>query len=409
MDKSKQFATLRFNKNQQRDILLKALDHVRHFIIKRKLILVGGMSIDCNLRLKNMKLYDDDQIPDYDFYSSENAEDAYLLGSELCTAGFPQIDVITAIHTTTMKVRVDGNVVADITYMPKKIFDTIRTHEFKGMRIIHPWYTMMDQWRSLSLPYENPPNEVITERWNKDIDRFNMLYRAYPIFLDKEPEMPKIRRVRLPRHEHTVLSGWAALAFYHKKFGVKSDLKYTDTEVHIPVDRVTLMTDHIENFYKPDAKYFNALFSFPRHIRIGNLEIFDVFGERITVCDDTPHVVSLASLMFYFMHTWLLRQDAVSYLGVRSVYGLLESQKIKLDVTPFGDSSWNISTQYSIANILDYTRVKNWKPQPQQFATDDCDVKRKFDPSQSLLFNIDENETSHFTDIVSRDKLQLKH
>jgi hypothetical protein len=419
------FASIRFRHNPQNEMLLKALEHVRHFIVQHKLILVGGMAVDAALRLKGTKLYDDDEIPDYDFYSPKNAEHAYLLGSELCK-NYPDVDVITAFHTTTMRVRVDGNVVADITYMPPKVFERIRTLEYKGVLIVHPWMVMLDQFRSLSTPYENPPNEVIFERWNKDVKRFNLLHQAYTLGDDMEVvKMPSLHEVRLPKlSEGDALQGWAALAQWETELQAEGALRATATAVHIPVDYCSVVTTEIDRWIgqATDVKFYNQLFSYPRHIRASStgtlLEVFDFWGERVTLAEGEKQEkpagfsrVSLHALMFYFMHTWLLRGDPLSLLGVRRTRDLLRLRPT-LSITALGTESWSTSTLYGIANIINHDRVKNWKPQTQNFGknkdgTADCSIRRSFDPTQSPLFAIDESECDGFEPIVPHDRLRL--
>ena len=60
-----------------------ALNHVRDFIKKEKRVLYGGMAIDLALRAKSKKLYDDDVVPDYDFYSPDHYVDAYAIARHL--------------------------------------------------------------------------------------------------------------------------------------------------------------------------------------------------------------------------------------------------------------------------------------------------------------------------------------
>jgi hypothetical protein len=398
----KHFDSIRFRHNPQNEMLLKALEHVRHSIVQNKNILVGGMAVDSALRLKGSKLYDDNEIPDFDYYSPKNADDAYQLGSELCELGYPNVDVITAIHTTTMKVRVDGNVVADITYMPPKVFERIPTLEYKGMLIVHPWMVMLDQFRSLSTPYENPPNEVIFERWRKDVTRFNLLHRVYTLGDEtSKVKMPALREVKIPKLEASdALQGWAALALWEAELKV-ADLHATATSVHIPVDYCSVVTTDIDRWITEDVKFYNPLFSYPHHIKSKGLEVFDFWGERITLAKDKSRV-SLPALMFYFLHTWLLRGDELSLLRIQP----------ELSIIPLGDQSWNTATLYGIANIINHERVKNWKPQTQTFGknkdgTEDCRVRRTFDPAQSPLFAIDESECARFEPIVPHDRLQL--
>jgi hypothetical protein len=173
-------------RNVVHDEITRALIVVKEFIINKKLILSGGMAIDLALRLKGDNIYTDEQIPDYDFYSTNHATDAYELGSILCKAGFKNISCINAMHITTMKVRVDFETVADITYCPLTVFRQIPTLNYDKLRIVHPHWQMSDQHSSLSLPFENPGMEVIFHRWKKDMLRYDKLYEHYPIVPEME-------------------------------------------------------------------------------------------------------------------------------------------------------------------------------------------------------------------------------
>lgn len=161
--------------------ITRALGVVKEFIIKKNLILVGGMAIDFALRLVGDNIYTDKQIPDYDFYSPNHAADAYELATILCNEGFKNISCINAMHITTMRVRVDFETVADITYCPTKVYKQVPTLMYDKLRFVHPHWQMIDQHSSLSLPFENPGMEVIFHRWKKDMVRYDKLYKYYPV------------------------------------------------------------------------------------------------------------------------------------------------------------------------------------------------------------------------------------
>lgn len=227
----KVFEYIVFQHDPKKDLMLKSLDLVKDFIIERKLIITGGMAIDFALKLKGTKLYDDNTLPDYDFFSSEHSNHAYELGKILCEQLpklFPDediyIDVIPALHVTTMRVRVNYTSVADITYLPPKVFDTIPVLEYgsdnKKLRFRHPHIQMIDQHRALSLPYEHAPREVILHRWKKDMKRFDMLYKYYPIEgKDQSGEIDKYQEIYLEPEllKDCCIGGFAALYLLLKR------------------------------------------------------------------------------------------------------------------------------------------------------------------------------------------------
>lgn len=169
-----------YQRDFQHDEVSRALKIVEQFIKQRKRILVGGMAIDMSLRTKGKSLYPKDKFPDFDLYSPEFHRDAYMLGNQLAE-NFEGISVIRAYHISTMKVRINFQELADITYIPPNVYERLPTITHNGFRMIHPHFQMADQHRALSLPYEKPPQETIFSRWKKDLQRYDILSTEFPV------------------------------------------------------------------------------------------------------------------------------------------------------------------------------------------------------------------------------------
>jgi hypothetical protein len=174
-----------FNRNVDSNIIVRALDIVRDFIIENGRILVGGNAIDFALRKKGRKLYKEYILPDYDFRSPIFHVDAYNIATLLHMSDMPNVSVINALHPLTMRVRVNFHVVADVTYIASEIYERIETINYKGLRIIHPYFQIMDQYSALSFPFIKVPREQIFFRWKKDIERNELLQKSYPLVLRK--------------------------------------------------------------------------------------------------------------------------------------------------------------------------------------------------------------------------------
>ncbi len=184
LEKSKELEYLVSTHDAAYDDLVDAVETVKQFIIEHKLIIYGGTAIDYALRLRGDKIYPDDllKIPDLDFYSPDNVIHSYQLADILFKKGYPEARAINAQHMETMRVDlINNHWIADITYRPPEIFSRLPYLVYHGMRIIHPDFQRIDVHSSLSFPYDNPPREVIFERWSKDIKRFNKLAAHYPI------------------------------------------------------------------------------------------------------------------------------------------------------------------------------------------------------------------------------------
>ncbi len=229
------FDKLILEKNVSSKDIKKALEIVKQFIIDRQLILVGGIAIDFALKLKNGKgIYSEFKLPDYDFYSSNHFSDAYDLAQILCREGLPNVSCISALHPTTMRVRVDFEVVADITYCPQEIFNNIPILMWQRMKFVHPLWQYMDFHISLSGPFNHPGQEVIFERWEKDLQRRIMLLEYYnPSEFLKNKNIVDEYNVKLPEGDDHVLSGIYGYAILYEYF--KLITKDTNKDI-IPVN-----------------------------------------------------------------------------------------------------------------------------------------------------------------------------
>lgn len=173
----------------------KALDIVRKFIIDKKLLIFGGMAIDLNLKITGHPgIYKENAIPDYDFMSPNFYDDSNELAKILYESGLVNISSINAMHVTSRKVRVNFVPVADISYVPKNIYEKIpfvtvsgnakNIREYKGLKIVHPDFQRLDLHRSFNIPFSNPPQEVILHRLEKDQKRFRLFDHQFPVKID---------------------------------------------------------------------------------------------------------------------------------------------------------------------------------------------------------------------------------
>jgi hypothetical protein len=201
----------------------RALDVVKQFIVEKGLILFGGLSIDLALRLKGSHIYPEGERPDYDFLSPQSVEDSYDLADKLHKSGFENVGCVRAIHVQTMRVKVDYVFVADVGYAPASVFNSIPTLNYSGMKIVHPDFQRMDMHLAFCYPFANAPREDVFHRWKKDLERFNLLDRIYPIKYDSKVSFNSGElNFKLPLiHDKIALHGFAAYAVLRKM--VKDD------------------------------------------------------------------------------------------------------------------------------------------------------------------------------------------
>ena len=176
---------------QDPELLLYSLDFYRpqieaalqitaEYVSANKLILTGGTAIDLALRLKGQNLYDDEALPDYDIISSDNLKHAAALAEILCKEGYKDINVIGAVHITTMRVRIRNITLLDATYLPENIMQQVPFVDVGTFRIVHPEYQKIDQRLSLSqLMNDTGISLNIFNRLEKDFKRNKLIKHVF--------------------------------------------------------------------------------------------------------------------------------------------------------------------------------------------------------------------------------------
>lgn len=289
--------TIVYERDFQHHDISAALKIVERFIKQKKRILVGGMAIDMSLRSKGSALYPDNKFPDYDMYSPEFHRDAYELG-DILAKQFTGVSVIRAYHISTMKVRLNFQELADITYIPQEIYQKLPVLEHKGFRFIHPHFQLADQHRALSLPYEKPPQETIFGRWKKDLERYDLLTEYFPVEPSKKNIALRDTAIKVPIGllKDNCLAGVAAAIYWQRlaerhgrpakvSFGT---LEYSDAQLSCVIPQelcVQILTDD----YKSTAQKIKEVPRFRaaildkvrRRVVYNNVELLDNRGNLI--------------------------------------------------------------------------------------------------------------------------------
>jgi hypothetical protein len=150
---------------------------VEDFARKNNVICYGGTAIN-NILPEEDQFYNKDvEIPDYDFYSSTALEDAIKLSDIYVREGFSEVEAKSGQHHGTYKVYVDFIPVADISYIPKELFTSIKRDaiEKKGIYYSPPNLLRMGMYLELSRPQGD------VSRWEKVLKRLTLLNKNYPL------------------------------------------------------------------------------------------------------------------------------------------------------------------------------------------------------------------------------------
>lgn len=291
-----------YNHNFIKHKIEYALNLVKEYIIKNKLLIVGGTAIDYALKLKNDTLYNDlYQVPDFDIMSPNNVEHANNIGQILCNNKFENISIIPAIHHTTVRVQLLGFTVFDSTYIPQYLYDKLPYLEYKEYKFIDPNFQKINQYLSLSFLFKiTGPSYNILNRFKKDVERFDMLDNYYDLFnnnqFDKitynrfnfdinniniyELEIIKLLNSNDKGYEKKVYNNLDNLDKEilnpNNSYNIKSNLVMHGIMaydiIYTEFNKVYTKLSNIINFSNDDIKYINELY---KSIYIKNEVIYD--------------------------------------------------------------------------------------------------------------------------------------
>ncbi len=341
LDNSKIYEDIAKRRSFQFNEIERALTIVHAFIIKKKRILYGGMAIDFALKKSGHEgIYQENSIPDYDFFSPDFYNESNELADILNKEGFTNVGAINGAHLTTRRVRVNYEPVADLSYIPQEIYDKLPLLEYKRLNFVHPDFQRMDLHHAFNFPYENPPMEVILHRIKKDDKRFRLLDEYYPI----EADAPTSKNQKLELDSsildtNCIIGGLAAYAVMYQKF-VEISKKYkidTNSEIATGSYEITgkkiiftipwadklksnplinILTSDYEKLldsYKKQSKkskptWYNKFLDNirPRMIIVDDLEIFDTKGLLIPGFTDKSNnqqlqITQPQCLLMYFL------------------------------------------------------------------------------------------------------------
>lgn len=180
-----ELAILRHSVDQAEDIAKKRdvvnaeiKDIIRileEFLVKRRLVCYGGTAIN-NILPKEAQFYDrESEIPDYDFYSPAALDHAIELANLYHSKGYQEVEAKAGVHYGTFKVFVNFTPIADITLLPKALFDNVQKEAISIAGILYapPNFLRMNMYLELS----RPAGDV--SRWEKVLKRLTILNKFY--------------------------------------------------------------------------------------------------------------------------------------------------------------------------------------------------------------------------------------
>jgi len=155
----------------------KMITILENFIKRKNLICYGGTAIN-NILPKEDQFYDKNvEIPDYDFFTKNSLDDAKELADIYYSEGFTDVEAKSGQHFGTYKVFVNFIPVADLTQLPKEIFDALHKESIRVAGILYAPsnFLRMSMYLELSRPVGD------TSRWEKVLKRLTLLNKHHPM------------------------------------------------------------------------------------------------------------------------------------------------------------------------------------------------------------------------------------
>jgi hypothetical protein len=148
---------------------------IEDFLKRKKNVCYGGIAINALLP-ENEKIYSSDELPDYDFFSSDALSDAKELADLYINKGYEFVQAKSGQHHGTFKVFVNFQAMADITQVPKELFNVIKKKSVNvdGILYTDANFLRMSMYLELSRP------EGDTSRWEKVFKRLRLINKYYP-------------------------------------------------------------------------------------------------------------------------------------------------------------------------------------------------------------------------------------
>jgi hypothetical protein len=148
---------------------------VEDFIKRKSLICYGGTAIN-NILPESDQFYNKEiEIPDYDFFTHNALENAKELADIYYKKGFTDVEAKAGQHHGTYKVFVNYIPVADITQIPKQIFNALKSDAIRVNGILYAPINFLRM--SMYLELSRPDGDI--SRWEKVLKRLALLNKNY--------------------------------------------------------------------------------------------------------------------------------------------------------------------------------------------------------------------------------------
>ncbi len=291
-----------------KDLIREIFMIVKDFVMEKERKVYGGFAL--NMLLGNVvageKIYDDDNPKawDIDFYSPDPISDAKEISHRLLKKGIHHVMAREALHNETYTVFAETENCADMSYVPRNIYNKIPFTKINGMYVTNPHFLMIDYFRVMT----DPLTSFSSHRLEKTFTRLCVMTKHFPlphstssidiIPPDKELDVAfhKVHEF-LTNHESSIVVGMYAYNHLIKESEIKTQ---TNKQNRVKTKQGSGQDNYIDYV---DINYYEVISTqYVRDARDLILSLKQTFvGDRITYQENYPFFQYLGySVNIYF-------------------------------------------------------------------------------------------------------------
>ena len=148
----------------------RLFEEMKKFFDKNKIIIYGGTALDMHLP-EESKIYDKNDFPDFDCYSTDPKKHSEQLANILTKLNYKYIEIKYAMHDGTYKLYCDFVAIADLTKVSvslhRKLFD--KSEKIDGYHVTSIRHLKSSAYKELAVPKSS------LFRWKKILSRVKLM------------------------------------------------------------------------------------------------------------------------------------------------------------------------------------------------------------------------------------------
>lgn len=442
----------------------EVMELIKNFIRDKGRKIYGGTAINEAIKLRNPEdaIYNDYDFSDIEFYSPTPVVDLVELTNLIYEKKYKYPVGQQAQHDETYTIFVNFHLYCDITYVPLRVYNGIKTIIIDGINYVDPHFIFIDQLRIL-----NQPLTAAEQRWEKTFKRMYVLLKSYPLeYFDKQikiPDPPTEIKTYISKikndfmsikevQETALISGFEAYNFYirhamsDRTVEQQARTTYGSNRLNTYITNVPFIELVSVNYRDTVPKLFDFIKSIvadPKNVTIDEyFPLFQFIGYSVTInyngiplakVYDTdgfcvPNIKTTRGYMYvsfqYLLMSMFINKFRAHLDKNKEMYfnyGIAISNLVSarnsflnkrdlsvINSTVFGEFRINcIGTTASYSRVSKLRSMERYKQgkvpfryNPEQFFSQSAESQAKFDPAKYIFKNTSGNKINNPKNLI---------